>query len=205
VSLTTTAINAAQFWQQMFELAPLDWFLEAEHIKKDADERRKLARFNTGTISTTAAVTLRAICAWLQPAVIIEVGTFIGVSTESLAKCGAGVFTCDISNDCYKGHDRIFCYPWKSSTQMFQHLLAKKLVADLFFFDGLLSEGDVDLIKKLSKPDTVYVTDDYQGRFKGVRNMQLLMSALKTHVLMPAAGPVKADTTLAALIPESRL
>lgn len=199
------------FWNQLGELVPLGWWSDADDIIARANKRRRLARFNTGSISRTAAVALRAIVAWLQPRRIAEVGTFIGVSTESMSFTGAVIVTCDASNDCLKDTKRLACWPYKTSTQMLRQAVLSRAAGkvagpfQLFFFDGLLSHEDCALVKKLSSPDTVYVFDDYNGEFKGVQNVKKLKPLLPSHVLMPAAGWVKEDTTLAALVPESRL
>lgn len=211
VTLKEERVTPTMFWDQLHELVPLGWWSDAGDIIARANTRRKLARFNTGSISMTTAVALRAIVAWVKPRRIAEVGTFIGVSTESMSFTGAVIVTCDVSNDCLPDTKRRACWPYKTSTQMLRQAClshaAGKVAGpfQLFFFDGVLSDEDCGLILKLSSPNTVYVFDDYNGEFKGVQNVRKLQPLLPNHVLMPAAGWVKDDTTLAALVPESRL
>ena len=209
--MVKTAISPAVFWNQLGELVPPGWWSDADDIIARANKRRKYAKFNTGSISRTAAVALRAIVAWRQPRRIAEVGTFIGVSTESMSFTGAVIVTCDFSNDCLPDTKRRACWPYKTSTQMLRQAVLSRSAGkvagpfQLFFFDGLLSHEDCALIMKLSSKDTVYVFDDYNGEFKGVQNVKKLSPLLPNHALIPADGWVKDDTTLAALVPESLL
>lgn len=214
------AVTPEQFWAQMQELVPESWWDDADRVIREAQPLRERAKFNTGSISRTTAVALRAISAWRQPDVVVEVGTFIGVSTKTLARGTARLLhTCDISNDCLDACWPIYTWPYTKSTDMLKRLDDdlvtwrrdqqadgwKKMSVDMFFFDGLLTPEDVPLIRKLSTPETVYVFDDYNGEYKGVKNAQKLCPLLPNHVLMPAAGWVEKDTTLAVLVPESML
>lgn len=196
-------VNAATFWAERWAQVQPSWAHEAEHIIRTAATRRSVAKFNTGSISQTAALTLRAICAWAAPRVIIEVGTFIGVSTLSLR--ADQIYTCDVSNDCLPSGRGISCFPYQTSTQMLQQLAERNVTADLCFFDGLLTPEDAGLLAQVTHTQTVYVFDDYNGQFKGVQNVKRLEPLLPHHVLFPPAGPVADDTTLAVLAPESML
>lgn len=168
-----------------------------------AEQRRARAKFNTGSITLTAALALRGLSMWANPSTIVEVGTFIGVSTAALL--APQIYTCDISNDCLPSAPGLKTYPYTKSTAMFRNLVKRGVVADLFFFDGLLSQEDVPLILSLSAPGAVYVFDDFNGQFKGVQNVAKLRPVVPAHVLIPASGPVAADTTLAVLAPPERL
>lgn len=199
-----TSATAYQFWAQVFMPVRPAWWADADRIIAQAEPRRGRAKFNTGSISQTASVALRAISAWTgESLTAIEVGTFIGVSTKSLH--AATVYTCDVSNDCLDSDETIHCFPYQTSTQMFRQLVKADIWAGLFFFDGLLSVEDVDLIDELSMPETVYVFDDYHGEYKGVQNVNKLKAKFPAHVLVTADGWVKDDTTLAVLVPEDRL
>lgn len=209
-----TAVTSAQFWAQMQELVPDSWWEDADTLIRESQPLREKAKFNTGSISRTTAVALRAISAWRQPDIVVEIGTFIGVSTRTLARGTARiVITCDISNDCLPSNWVIRTNPYTKSTDMLKYLVKhaytfsvdKPSRVDLFFFDGLLSPEDAMLVRKLSTPDTVYVFDDFNGEFKGVHNVRKLQPLLPCHVLMSADGWVRADTTLGVLVPESRL
>lgn len=213
--MTNTHTDAATFWADRMAIVTDTWRDEIRRIQVKAEARRKLARFNTGSISQTAALALRAITAWVQPATVIEVGTFIGMSTMALKCAVPRLYTCDASNGCVPSAPGLSTFQYQTSTQMFRRLREDGITADLFFFDGKLSPADdVPLILELSKPDTVYVVDDYylgpqighkKPSRKGVTNVEMLGPYLPSHVLVPAAGPTKDDTTLAALVPESRL
>ena len=187
------------------DLAPQDWWDDADRIIAEAHPRRMKAKFNTGSISRTAAVALRALAAWRQPEIVVEVGTFIGVSTLSLARGVEVLWTCDISNDCFDSNSVVRAHPYTKSTDLLRQLVKDGGWVDLFFFDGLLTPEDVPLIRQLSTPDTVFVFDDYNGQFKGVVNAGKLTPFFLKHVLIAADGPVKDDTTLAVLVPEAYL
>lgn len=198
-------MTPAQFWARVFQAVKPSWWAAADKIIADAEPRRRRAKFNTGSISQTAAVALRAIVTWASPGTIAEVGTFIGISTHSMALHDDAIWTCDVSNDCVDSHDRIVCHPYQTSTQMLTKLKRKNIKIGMFFFDGLLSDEDVSLIQAIAQPHTVFVFDDYNGEYKGVKNVEKLAPVLSNHVLMPGDGWVKDDTTLAVLAPTLRL
>jgi predicted O-methyltransferase YrrM len=196
-------MDSATYWTSIAEHAQPEWVDEIAHVLVHAEQRRRYARFNTGSISATAALTLRALCAAYQPSTVIEVGTFIGVSTFSL-KAGQ-IYSCDISNDCVPSRPGLKTHPYTKSTAMFRDLERANVEADLFFFDGLLSPEDPPLVVNLSAPGAVYVFDDYNAQFKGVKNVEKLFPRLQGYRLFPADGPIKSDTTFAALVPEWKL
>lgn len=195
-------MDNAEYWTQILAHVAPDWVDETIHVIKHAEKRRRYAKFNTGSIDATAAMALRALCFEYQPATIVEVGTFIGVSTFSLN--APHIYTCDISNDCVPSRPGLKTYPYTKATHMFRELGRHGVESDLFFFDGLLSPEDPALITAISAPGAVYVFDDYNEQFKGVKNVALLRPSLPGYVLLPAAGPV-ASTTLAVLVPGDRL
>lgn len=198
-------VDAAAFWTEVFSVVTDNWRAQAKRDMVDAEYFRKRAKFNTGSISPTTALALRAVGEWVRPLVVIEVGTFIGVSTKSLGHSAGAIYTCDISNDCLPCDAPIYAHPYTKSTDMFRKLLMIGARGDLFFFDGLLTDEDPDLVMRLSTKHSVYVFDDYEGEYKGVQNVRKLQPLLPKHVLIPRAGPVEQDTTLAVLVPESRL
>lgn len=202
----------SRFWTQLQELVPDSWWEDADTLIRESQPLREKAKFNTGSISRTTAVALRAISAWRQPDIVVEIGTFIGVSTRTLARGTARlVITCDISNDCLESNWVIRTHPYTKSTDLLKRLVSEgreqppASTVDMFFFDGLLSPEDVMLVRKLSTPDTVYVCDDFNGEFKGVQNMRKLQPLMPNHILMAAEGWVRADTTLGVLAPERLL
>lgn len=181
-----------------------------EDLRKEADQaaaRRARAHYNTGSLGAAAAFMLRTLAEVLRPAVTIEVGTFIGTSTEALRHGSGHIYTCDRSNDCYPSSDQVTTFPRRSATEMFAELLARGVKADLFFFDGRLTAADVPLILRLSKPGTVYVFDDYEPGGKGAANVPLLRPFLPgVRVLVPPPQPppgLGGPLTLASLWPEA--
>lgn len=189
-----------QFWGCLMARVPREWWRDADEVISDAQLLRERADFNTGSITATAAVAIRAVSHKRAPSVAIEVGTFIGVSTRSIQ--AEQIYTCDVSNDCLPSAGGLTCYPYTPATQMFRELVSNEVQAQFFFFDGLLSPKDVPLIQALSSPGAVYLFDDYNERFKGVQNVEKMQPVLKGYQLIPAAGPIKDDTTLALLCPE---
>lgn len=187
------------------------WQAEARAIAAAAESRRDRADYNTGSILELEAYMLRAIAEAVRAHVVVEVGTFIGTSTMALASAAYvnHVYTCDASNDCLPSDDVIETFPKQTSTEMFGALLARDVVADLCFFDGALSVGDVELLSGLCHPRTVFVVHDYNYGpkirkhgvevvpRKGIGNMRMLQRQWSSHVLVE---PIP-DTTLAALVP----
>jgi len=190
-----------------------------ERLAAAAEGRRLFADYDTGSISIEEAALLQALVEDHHARIIVEVGTFIGLSTTALASapCVEALYTCDASNDCLQSTDVIHTYPKRTSTSMFRDLLKRNVRADLCFFDGVLPVEDVELLLRLTHPQTVYAFHDYNygpkirhGKHgttyletmprKGIGNVRLLHAHLPQHVLIePPAG-----TTLALLMPESR-
>jgi predicted O-methyltransferase YrrM len=205
---TKTGTTTAAFWTDIREIIRPEWDTEIETILREAEGRRALARYNTGSISKRTALLLRALSVWVGPRTIIEVGTFIGVST--LAMQAKRIYTCDVSNDCLRSRYGIECFPYWDSTHMFLKLLAIDVHAEMVFVDGLLSSRDPNYLMALSRPETVYVFDDYDfgpqrekpGPQKGVANVRLLQPQLPRHVLIEPGIP---ETTLAVLVPKDWL
>jgi predicted O-methyltransferase YrrM len=153
-----------------------DWLPEIRKNFAYCETLREKAEFNTGSISEKAAMCLRGLTEHFKPRVVVEVGTFIGNSTLSM-KAGH-IYTCDMSNACFRDRPNITTFPGKSATEMFSELWhTKKLLVDLFFFDGRIQVHDLPLILSMSHKGTVYVFDDYEytERFeKGMINWKLL-------------------------------
>jgi len=200
--------RSEQFWEARLGgmLNPShSWYREAARTAVEAEARRVKARFNTGSITLTAAIALRSIAVWAAADTVIEVGTFIGNSTLALKSVARTVYTCDFSNDCFEGVPGIVTYPHKTGRQMFQMLTDQKVIADFAFFDGRLGPDDPKWLAKIMTPETVYVFDDYEGQEKGTCNVQLLQPHLPDHVLIVPCGLAKPETTLAVLVPKGRL
>lgn len=177
------------------------WMVEIQAEFAAAEERRALARYNTGSIGMETAILLRALCAWKQPRVAVEVGTFIGKSTAMLK--AERVYTCDKDNDCFPSDDRVVTHPFMTSTQMLELLSGAGVKADLFFFDGRLSDEDVPLVLAVAAPGAVFAMDDFHDgpTGKGLANVRKLLPQLPGYGLVEPYEAFKGRSTLALLVP----
>jgi len=196
--------QSCDFWNTVFAPFTDAWVSEIKAIQADAESRRAMAKYNTGSIPEAAGVALKAITEWRKPKTIIEIGTFIGASTRAMVS--ERIYTCDRDNDCFPETERIRCHPYQGSTAMLGPLVDQGVTADLFFFDGRIQHPDLALILRLSTPETVYVFDDYTGNEKGIINANLLRPFLPPdYVLITPCGLVRETMTLALLVPRSLL
>lgn len=205
---------ASAFWSDLIpEKTPyVGAFISG--LMRDAEERRTRADYDTGSITEDEACALMYLAADLPPdSTVIEVGTFIGMSTMALAAAAnvSQVYTCDASNDCFDSFGIIRTYPHQTSIKMLGDLAKQKVSADLCFFDGTLCEQDANLLALVTHDLTVYAFHDYnygpkmrKGGVletmprKGIGNVRLLHPNLPNHRLIePFEG-----STLALLVPE---
>ena len=169
------------------------------------DELREKAQYNTGSISTAAQWALFSLAYYWRPALMAEVGTFIGKSTFALGLgCDAAgqhaeIHTCDMSNRFDLPTAITKCsvvqYPGSPSTQMLSEMAEDGYGArvDLFHFDGRIQKDDLPLLAALAAPDAVVVLDDFEGVEKGVANLFALrsMPAFKDHLCVyPPSEPL---------------
>lgn len=201
-------MNVERFQAALLSSIQPGWRDSVQQILTDAERRRPLAAYNTGTISEAACLYLMAVTRVLQPAkVAAEIGTFIGTSATVISLNVDRVYTCDKSNDCFKGNARIVCNPFTRSKRMLAELLRRGVSVDLFFFDGRIRDmAEVQLILALSKSTTVYAFDDFEGNEKGAINVDKLLPHLPigSHFLIPPPSDVlglDSKTTIAALVP----
>lgn len=161
------------------------------------EQRRRLARYDTGSVPFETSVLLRALCRFYQPATIAEVGTFIGTSTHAL-QASRVIYTCDRSNDCLPSTDHVLTHPYYDATRMFREIQEP---IDLFFFDGRLTSEDVPEILRLSHPGTIYVFDDCYPKGKGNHNIPLIGRALRDPlVVLPHQPYLAFGSTLGAIV-----
>lgn len=185
------------------------WVPEIQAIAAAAEQRRPLAAYDTGTVSVAAAVYLRALTAYLNPARAVEIGTFIGTST--LAIIAGHVCTCDKSNDCLPSSDQVTCFPKTRSAQMLAMLADQSVKADFFFLDGRLEVADLCPLIEVATERAVFAFDDYEGHEKGVINVGRLEPWLHPKrgyelIEPPAAIPgIAGLTTIALLVPGALL
>lgn len=211
-------IVAVDFWAQVRRRDPTDGERQThiQWLAREAVKRRADADYDTGSITVFEAYTLVILAEYLDARVVVEVGTFIGMSTTALAYASAveAIYTCDASNDCLPAKGKIHTYPKQSSTEMLRDLVQRAVKADLCFFDGSLVPADADLLLRVTHPETVYAFHDYnygpkirKGGVletmprKGIGNVRALFPRLSGYVLIEP----QPDTTLALLVPEVRL
>lgn len=165
------------------------------------DGLRSEADYNTGSISVTDAWCLYNLVRHFQPSRIIEIGTFIGKSTVSMAsamdhnqsmgQAPGQIFTCDLSNSI-----RI---PWDGMAQIHQHVktssgdMLRSLTGpfDMVYLDGRMPKEDLPLLDAQITDQTLFVLDDFEGMEKGVVNTIQLMTLkkLSTHFLIYPPSP----------------
>lgn len=207
---------ATSFWSSVLPAKPNTvWWKEIEYLWHEADGRRRLADYNTGSIALNEAYQLRALAEFLKARVVIDVGTFIGTSACALASASTvgHVMTCDASNNCLHESGVIETFPKTTSVDMFRNLVRRGIKADLCFFDGVLRDEDVDLLKKVTTPNVVFAVHDYNYGpkirkhgletvpRKGIGNIRLLQPRWPKHVLVEPLP----DSLIALLVPESLL
>lgn len=197
-------------WPAVLERVTSAHLEELRQLGVKAEARRRLATYDTGTVSLAAAVVLRALTLALAPKVAIEIGTFIGTSTTAIV--AERVYTCDKDNACLQSTDRITAFPKTRSTRMFEALVGRGVQAEFFFFDGRLREPDLPLVQNLAAQGAVFAVDDYcygsKGREKGMLNVDWLRPQVPGYVLIePPVDVLGLDstTTIAVLAPEGRL
>ncbi len=190
----STRLLSEAVWQRIFEASAPRLEANRDIFYKSIGELeglRQTADYNTGSITTASAWVLYSLAFYFQPRTVLEIGTFIGRSTLSMAMgmdhAGTNdgtIHTCDLSNDIELPditRTKIVQYPMQSSTDMLQTLTALTEQAaqfDMAHIDGRLQASDHALLDKLRSPDMIIALDDYEGLEKGVAN----------HMNMKAAG-----------------
>jgi hypothetical protein len=141
------------------------------------EKLRSIASYNAGSISLSSAFSLFLLVKHFKPMRIIEIGTFIGKSTISMASAmeeftdQGEIFTCDYSNEIklpYVGETKITQFMKQDSTKMLECLTGK---FDLLFLDGRIKKVDTKIILDLITEDSIIVFDDFEGIEKGVLNL----------------------------------
>jgi predicted O-methyltransferase YrrM len=181
------------FWEQVMEDTE-NTFAEKEAlaIKLNSLELlRDHAEYNTGSITFSAAWCIFNLTKHLKVKRIIEIGTFIGKSTVSIASAidchfnDGEIYTCDFSNSIklpWDGKTKIHQFQKKSSTDMLKTLDGN---FDFCFLDGRLTEEDLPLLDNLINENTIIALDDFEGMEKGVINLINLrrLEKLNNHFL----------------------
>ena len=145
-----------------------------------------------------------------RPATVIEVGTYIGVSTTTIARAmrRGHLYTCDSESDwliASPNEVAIHQYRRQRSSEMFADLRAKGVVADLVYLDGRLAPtGEtIEDLMALTNERTVFVMDDFIGIEKGVLNA-IVLAGLK-HKNLGLVLPRTQDSKTAILLSGNRI
>lgn len=195
-------INRSQLsdiaWKSIFEHAHAHTFEKLPDLIRQSnslENLRRHAKYNTGSITTSAIWALFAATFYFRPNTIFEVGTFIGKSTLAMATAldivhpdGGQIFTCDFSNDIPLGLDvqtLVEQFPEQSSTMMFTALASRGRQCDLLVLDGRLQAEDYAVLPSLLHSKSVIALDDFEGTEKGAINAIHLMNSLhESHLLI---------------------
>ena len=189
------------FWSKVLNNA----FLKQKTIQQDffkkidsLDKLRKESDYNTGSITSSAAWSLFSVVLFFKPKIIIEVGSFIGKSTISMAlaadfnaeqhKCE--IYCCDYSNEIIFpdiSDTLIKQFHKTSSTEMLKSF-STETKFDIIHLDGRLQKEDFILLRNNMTEKTIIILDDFEGIEKGVANyFNLVSSSLiskKSHLLI---------------------
>jgi|TARA_B110000459_G_C16492089_1_gene439315 hypothetical protein len=169
------------------------------------DKLRSQSDYNTGSITSTTSWLLYSTVLFFKPKIIVEVGSFIGKSTFSMALAAdsykdqhdAKIYCCDHSNEIKFpsiSSTAIKQFHKITSTEMLKNL-DKKQKIDLIHLDGRLQPDDFPILAGLITSETIFLLDDFETNEKGVVNFEnLLESKLisrKNHIL---ATPIQNET-----------
>jgi len=171
------------FWNKILNNAYLkqisfrsDFFSKIDSL----DELRSQSTYNTGSISSTTAWLLFSICLYYKPQTILEIGSFIGKSTFSMAFAAdtynkekeSEIYCCDYSNEIIfpkLTKTKITQFHKTKSTLMFR-TIDKKIKIDLIHIDGRVQSKDFEIMKDRISENTLIIFDDYEGIEKGTIN-----------------------------------
>ena len=206
---------ASAFWPQLESTAcAREAETDSESILSISNILARDFPGETGSMSLEATKLLWLLGRYFAPKVIVEVGTYIGRSTAALFMGARPViqklYTCDATFDAWDpGHlaasGEIEYFGKTTSTQMFEHLVARGVQADLFFLDGRLQDADLGFLQAMSHSKTVFVLDDFEGLEKGIINGIKLREIYPNLILMSpnatARKNVERPSPLALLVP----
>jgi hypothetical protein len=209
------------FWNKIF-LESSGWPEERTILFKIMRELETLvpkAQNPTGSIPPFTSYALYCLTRFLQPTNILEVGTYIGKSTLSMAyglnKKGSIIHTCDFNNDIeLPNPTRCKIVQWCGvSTDMFKYLRKEDTIKfNMVNIDGRVPAEDVDNFVSLLEEDTVICLDDFEGIEKGVINHKTFIDSdkFKNYALIypPQESFIKelqftGNCTMAVMIPQS--
>jgi len=187
--LNNLQISSRQLSELFWELICKEHFIYSGQVKELLKKLKQLeylvdqATYKTGSISSVSGLMLYYLTRYFEPQKILEIGTFIGKSTISMAYAmdenknkNCYIATCDASNDIklpWKGNTKINQYRLSTSTIMMEN---EKEKFDFIFLDGRLQKEDTKFLDKLCHEKTIFVLDDFEGVEKGVVNLMTLQS-----------------------------
>ena len=182
-------ISSRKFSELFWELICTEHFMNQSQVNELLKKLKQLeylidqATYKTGSISNVSALILYYLIKYFHPEKILEVGTYIGKSTISMAYAmdenktkNSYIATCDASNDIklpWKGNTKINQYRSSTSTIMMEK---EKEKFDFIFLDGRLQKEDIKFLDKLCNEKTIFVLDDFEGVEKGVVNLMAIQS-----------------------------
>ena len=192
-NLSSRLLSGA-FWDAVLGNSDENETEKRELLKKlkELEQLRIGADYNTGSISAASAWCLYSLVRYFGVTRAIEIGTFIGKSTVSIAaamdrtSANSEVYTCDASNSlsipkCT--NTKVIQYEKKSSTEMLSNLEG---VFDFLFLDGRIQNRDIEYLEKLLTNHCLIALDDFEGTEKGVSNLFALRQSrvFQTHFLI---------------------
>ena len=176
LNISTRLLSEAT-WRRIFESSGprlIDKKQSFFELMASLEELRKLADYNTGSISASSAWALYSVVTYFQPTFILEVGTFIGKSTlamalgfdDSLVRTSE-IHTCDQSNEILLPNvtkTPIVQYSKKTSTEMFTEISStdgSDNKFEMLHLDGRAQEQDLPLLSKICNPEIIVPLDDF--------------------------------------------
>ena len=159
--------------------------VELQRALELQDGLRSQADYNTGSITFCAAWSLYSLTSYFMPSNIVEIGTFIGKSTISMALAldhgghPGLIKTCDGSNG--------FDINWSGETTILQNFktissdMMSKIdsAQDLLFVDGRLNDLDLDVMQTENFANCIFAFDDTEGVEKGFVNQFMVDQKMK--------------------------
>jgi len=203
------AALSEHFWTQLDRLyQPYSDKKWLNRILRHSYEHYAKMSIRTGSISPETMQDLYRIANYFRAQNILEVGTYIGRSTQSFAY-GSGselksLYTCDHSNDTWipptELSEKIHYFGKTSSRELIVKLASEDVKIDLLYLDGRISEDELRPLGNILQSDAVVVLDDFEGTEKGVENAFRLRALLKTSLLIRPFPTISNQRRCTALI-----